>query len=343
MKLLPQSVWNCINDSILGTKKLVYLLKIAQVQKSPSGPRKRVLVLAHSGGVGNAVEATPLVQAIRMLWPSCHLTFAPPSDCLFENWCVPDRIITNPQEIKGEDFDLTFAAYLYEHLSEWKDHCDLGKVHALKKWQKSWFLKPERDYYLGMLKRYGFSGNTPPCYVTLKKPEKHPPDTGFRVCIAPCGRNEDRWKYKKWPYYPELIYALRDQYPGSQICVVGTKEDDIDIEFDGKNIVDCRSIYSLSETAWLLRHSDFAIGNDCGPMHLASAVNTDSIIIFGPTCIIKNNYSGKSMMLYPQNIKCWPCQYNVLHIQNCTSGECIRSVTPEMVLELFGKRFDIRA
>jgi ADP-heptose:LPS heptosyltransferase len=242
--------------------------------------------------------------------------------------------------IQGESFDITFVAYLHEDISACEEICSMGRVHALRKWQKKWLLKPEREYYVHMLKSYGYKGDTPPFHANIKRPEKVPPPAVFRICIAPCGKNEHMWRYKKWPYYPALISGLRDRYPDLQICIVGTKDDEIGIEFDGENFIDCRSIYSLSETAWLLKHSDLAIGNDCGPMHIASAVNTSSIVIFGPTCIIKNNYSGKTVMLYPKNIKCWPCQYNVAHIDNCNTGQCISNTKPEMVLERLEFFFD---
>ena len=332
MKILPHFVWDYINNAVFSIKKRIYHLKFSRRPFSLA-PQKKVLVLACCGGIGNAVEATPLVQAVRILWPNCHLTFATVSGDLFWNWCVPDRVITDPEAVKGERFNYTFAAYLYEDLTAWKKYAELGKVHALNKWQKKWLLKPESEYYLGLLGSHGYKGGMPPCYVAVKKPAKLPPDTGRRICIAPCGKKEDMWKYKKWPYYTELIHALRDRCPDSQICIIGTKEDDIGVEFDDQNIVDYRSVYSLSETAWLLKNSDLVIGNDCGPMHIASAVNVPSIAIFGPTCVIKNAYSGKVFMAYPKNLKCWPCQYDASRMQNCTLGECINSISPQRVLE----------
>ena len=342
---MPQFIWKCIYLFLFFIKKKLHGHKLRYFERIS---RKRcvglrILVLASNAGIGNAVEATPLVQAIRILWPSCQLTFLHSCGDLFDDWCVPDRVITNLKAIQGECFDVTFSAYLHEDIDVCKDLCSLGRVHALNKWQKKWLLKPEREYYVGMLKSYGYKGDTPPCYVNIKRPEKVPHTAGFRICIASCGRNEAMWKYKKWPHYSELISILRDQYPDLQVCVVGTKDDDVDIEFDGANVVDCRSVYSLCETAWLLKHSSFAIGNDCGPMHIASAVNTSSIVIFGPTCILKNNYPGKVTMLYPKNIKCWPCQYNTGHLNNCDTGQCIKSIVPEMVLERLDNFFDTSA
>lgn len=345
MKTLTHYISKCIYLLIISMKKKLYGRKLRCFEristKRSFGPK--ILVLASYAGIGNAVEATPLVQAIRILWPSCQLTFVHPCGDLFDDWCVPDRVITDLKAVQGESFDITFSAYLHEDIGVCKELCSLGRVHALKKWQKKWFLKPEREYYVGMLKSYGYKGGTPPCHVNIKRPEKVPHAAGFRICIAPCGSNEPMWKYKKWPYYPELISMLRHQNPDLQVCIVGTRADEIDIEFDGKNIVDCRSIYSLSETAWFLKHSDFAIGNDCGPMHIAAAVNTKSIVIFGPTCVIKNNYSGKSTMLYPKHIKCWPCQYNAGHINNCDTGQCIKNTKPERVLGRLENFFDTRA
>lgn len=334
MKMMPHFFWNIVYELIIFSKKLLYRYKRKEATKSSKVNRRitKVLVLASKAGIGNAIEATPLIQAIRMLWPTSDITFAPPSADIFNNWCVPDRIITKPHEIEGETFEHTFVAYIYEDIKPWRESVSLGRIHVLRNWQTKWFLKPEREYYLDLLKPFGYKTLPPPCYVSLKKPTIEPPDSKFRICIVPCGKSEDRWKHKRWPYYPELIHALRYRYPDAQVCVLGTKDDDIKVEFDGRGIIDFRS-YTLRETAWLLKQSDWVIGNDCGPMHIADAVQAKGIVIFGPTCIIKNGPRNKIVPL-SFNLPCQPC-HNYGNLNKCNDPICMTNISVEMVMLLF--------
>ena len=140
------------------------------------------------------------------------------------------------------------------------------------------------------------------------------------------------WRHKRWPYYAKLTRILLTHYPQAQICIIGTQDDDItpDLPCDPR-VVDLRSCLTLRETAWLLKHANVAIGNDCGPMHIAYAVQTPSITMFGPTCELKNAPQNKGICL-SMPLPCRPCQYGSL-IETCLEPRCITRITPDMVME----------
>lgn len=331
MKFLPHFFWEHLNPFLFACKQKLYKAKLKRLNKRPVKPFKRVLVLAHSAGIGNAVEATPLVQAIRMLWPECHLTFFPPPGDLFSDWCVPDRIIACPEDIQGESFDHVFVAYIYEDMRCWNNICNFCKIHMPKVWLNRWFLKNERDYYLDMVRSCGYKAAPPPAYVSIKKPQIGIPDSDLRFCIVPCGKNDFLWRHKKWLCYPELIQILCEKYPHAQIYIIGTKSDSINLDIaNTTQVTDMRGLLSLSETAWLMKHSDVVIGNDCGPMHIADAVQAKGIVIFGPTCIIKNGPRNKILPV-SINKSCMPCQYNETTI--CDYSKCMYELAPDKIIE----------
>lgn len=74
----------------------------------------KVLVVMNTAGIGNAIEATPFVQAVRMLWPKAVITVLVPKGDLFDDWTVPDRIITSTEEIRGCSYDHTFIAQTFQ-------------------------------------------------------------------------------------------------------------------------------------------------------------------------------------------------------------------------------------
>lgn len=338
MKMLPHSLRRIVNDLSCRLKKTVYLFQLNKFYQNRcvgTVYSPKILVAAGAGGIGNAVEATGLVQAIRLLWPTCRLTFVTPYAELFENWCVVDRVIADPDTIRGEVFDHTFLAYVYEQEHFWHERCALGQTHAPRVWKKKWYLKNEREYYVDMVRRCGYKGPCPAAYVTIKKPAMRPPDAARRVCIAACGSKDALWRHKRWPYYSDLVRRLCEQDSDVQICIVGTRDDELPvIQPASAAIIDLRGVYTLSETAWLMRHADLVIGNDSGPMHIADAVQAKGIVIFGPTCVIKNGPRNK---IIPVSLsrKCSPCQYTEA-LETCENPECMQNLTADVIMERIG-------
>jgi heptosyltransferase-2 len=90
------------------------------------------------------------------------------------------------------------------------------------------------------------------------------------------------WGTKKWPYYAELATKI-----GRQVVVIGGKED----AALGEAIVTAApdkaksavGQLTLRESAALLKHAGLLVTNDSAPLHLATAVGTPILAIFGPT------------------------------------------------------------
>jgi len=294
-----------------------------------------VLVMMNTG-IGNAVEATPLVQAIRMHWPRAHLTLYDPGGDLFDDWCVADEITCYPDPLSGREFDHTFEIWAVDPpVPESEDPPDKGQVHTLP-FTGTYFLKPEREYNLDMIRKLGYRGPAPPLYVSTKEPKREIPRCQRRISLVPGSKNDFMWRHKRWPYFGELLHSLLEAYQDLQICIVGGAGDRFEHEHteDGR-VVDLRSNLTLAESAWILRHSDLAIGNDCGPMHIADAVQTCSIILFGPSCELKNGPLYKSLPLSVP-VPCRPCQYGELLLK-CEDPRCMTELLPEMVMDAVRK------
>ncbi len=93
---------------------------------------------------------------------------------------------------------------------------------------------------------------------------------------------------KRWPavMYGELASELV-QRDGASIVVVGA-ESDADavqgaIDFTDAQVTDLSQQLTVPELAAICERAALYIGNDSGMSHLASAVNTPTVTIFGPT------------------------------------------------------------
>jgi heptosyltransferase-2 len=92
------------------------------------------------------------------------------------------------------------------------------------------------------------------------------------------------WATKRWPYYAELAAQLRHSV---RIVVIGSSDDsalaaEITRATDG-DVIDATGRLTLLGSASLLQRCRAIVTNDSAPLHLASAMNTPTIAVFGPT------------------------------------------------------------
>jgi len=82
---------------------------------------------------------------------------------------------------------------------------------------------------------------------------------------------------------------------------------------------------SLREYAWLVNQADLYFGGDTGPMHIASAMGTPIVAMFGPTDPVVNGpYRQPNRVLY-KDLPCSPCKE-----RRCARNlECMRAITVE--------------
>jgi len=80
---------------------------------------------------------------------------------------------------------------------------------------------------------------------------------------------------------------------------------------------------SLREYAWLVNQADLYFGGDTGPMHIASAMGTPIVAMFGPTDPVVNGpYRQPHRALY-KDLPCSPCKE-----RRCSRNlECMTAIT----------------
>lgn len=93
------------------------------------------------------------------------------------------------------------------------------------------------------------------------------------------------WGTKRWPYYAELAAKLADRY---RLVVIGGRDDAalsaaIVKAAGADHVLDATGRLTLLASAELIRRGAALITNDSAPQHLASAVGTPTLTIFGPT------------------------------------------------------------
>lgn len=119
------------------------------------------------------------------------------------------------------------------------------------------------------------------------------------------------WPNKCWPtnYFAELADKLFDTGV-IPVIIGGPKDDVLYQEIANKASVppiDLVGKTSLKELAYVIKKARVFVGGDTGPMHLAVAVNTSVVALFGPTDPERNGPYGDSHIVIRSNEECAGC------------------------------------
>lgn len=141
---------------------------------------------------------------------------------------------------------------------------------------------------------------------------------------------------KRWP--PERFSRLADHLieEGFQVFLVGGLGDEPIAEaVKGamrSQVLDLTGKLSWGQLGALLEEADLFIGHDTGAMHLAVAVGTPVVAIFGPSDPRMYGPYEKGVALW-HDVGCNPCFAHGRWKSSCRHFRCIKAVTVEEVLE----------
>ena len=145
------------------------------------------------------------------------------------------------------------------------------------------------------------------------------------------------WATKRWPFYPALARSLSAR---ARIVVIGGKDDaplasEI-VTSVGDRAIDATGRLSLLGSAELIRRCALLVTNDSSPQHLASAVGTPTVTVFGPTVpeFGFGPLAPGSRTAGVRSLDCRPCDRH--GPQQCPLGHwrCMRDLGAGMVEEL---------
>lgn len=143
------------------------------------------------------------------------------------------------------------------------------------------------------------------------------------------------WQTKQWPRYGELAALLADEY---DIAIVGGDGDlaaagEITLRVDRERVIDATGKLSLLGSAELIRRSLVLATNDSSPQHLASAMGTPTVTIFGPTVpqFGFGPLAPGSRTVGNNALECRPCDRHGPRVCPLGHWRCMREITPEEV------------
>ncbi|OGR24362.1 MAG: putative lipopolysaccharide heptosyltransferase III [Desulfobacca sp. RBG_16_60_12] len=152
------------------------------------------------------------------------------------------------------------------------------------------------------------------------------------------------WRFKCWTPagYARVIEFFEEQW-GLPVVLTGTKAAH-EQELLAAIHQECRAApldltgrLSLKELGALISKARVFFGMDSAPMHLAAAVNTPAVALFGPSGVFNWGPWGEGHLVIKQDWDCLPCGKD--GCEGSKVSRCLVELTPAEVLAQMARHF----
>lgn len=335
------------------------------------------ILLVQMADIGDLILTTPALYALRQAQPDAHLTLLTTrhSAAIIEPGLVDEIITLDRRQFTGLLSVFRPATLLqilalrhkpcdtvifFHHLTLWLGTlkfaliaraCRARRVIGLDN-GSGWFLtervadagfgaQHQARYWLQLVALLGAAPETQRARVAFDAGVLPIAATGKQRVVIHTGSGGYSLA-RRWPtrHFAQLADALIEQY-GVQLLLVGSPADGADevIRQMRHHPVNLVGRTSLTQLADVIRSADVYIGADSGVMHLAAAVRTPVIAIFGPSNADAWGPwtpNGQSIVLRSAPL-CSPCSYvddGIGARHGCAARTCMVMVTPDAVLRV---------
>ncbi len=330
-------------------------------------PRKRILIVTVNW-LGDLLFMTPAIRSIRRAYPDSYIACLAPGrglDLLTGNPHINKLIsfeesrglrgilhwLALANQLRSERFD---TAFLFHRSFTRAFVVRLAGIRSrigYRTWKQGWLLtqsavSPSKDsvhkatWYLKLLEADQIPADGLRYDVELTREDHAAAEkllkgwgigSSVRLIALHVGSN---WKLKRWPAesFAQLADALATKFD-ARIVFIGSGEDRSLIEkviqrMNVKPLV-AAGRTTLRQSGALLARSALVVSNDSGPLHLALAVGTPVVGLFGPTLPeLSGPPSGAKAISLFGSIGCpVPC-YQL----NCPANLCMSEIRVDQVV-----------
>lgn len=332
---------------------------------------KKILI-TRTDRLGDVLLSSPVFKAVRREYPTSHIAVLVrpyTKECVEGNPYINEVIIYDKRgrdkglldsikfamELRQKRFDLalilhptnrmnliTFLAGIPERvgynrkfgflLSKKIPHTkELGEKHEL-------------EYTLDVIRHIGLKPEDGDMYMPLKKETQEAMDKQLSLCGVSSGDrligihpssscSSKRWNPER---FAEVADILAEKY-NSKIVLISGADGKMYAEMTREKMkhkaIDFTGKTTLSELTALLRRCTLFVSNDSGPVHVASAVGTPVIAVFGRRDAglgpVRWGPRGKDDIIMHKDVGCRSCMAH-----NCDKGFlCLNAVSVNEVLE----------
>ncbi|NOZ70797.1 MAG: glycosyltransferase family 9 protein [Chloroflexi bacterium] len=167
---------------------------------------------------------------------------------------------------------------------------------------------------------------------TLLRTQNYSPKRPLVLLHPGAGAAVKCWEVKKWG---RVAHHLQSQ--GATVYVTGGPGEEAltaqVVAASEQQAIDLGGRTSFSQLAALMQHADLVLGVDSGPLHLAVAVGTPTIHLFGPADPVRFGPWGDAArhLVIPSSWACAPCEK--LDWTDVAEHACVRDIPVDAVIQ----------
>jgi heptosyltransferase-2 len=147
-------------------------------------------------------------------------------------------------------------------------------------------------------------------------------------------------RWKQWPVerWRSLLDRLVAEAPAARIVLFGSSSEAPMIEKMaeglGPRVLLAAGKTSIKQAASLIEACDVLVCNDSGLMHVAGAVGTPVVAIYGPTDFSRTAPLGAGNSIIRHELPCSPCftMEGEERVRACPHHDCLMTISPDEVL-----------
>jgi heptosyltransferase-2 len=210
------------------------------------------------------------------------------------------------------------------------------------------FGRHQAFYYLDMMRALGFDAGPPDTTLRLTTEMRQaarrllesfdcqPGEPLIGIHPGAAGGTAKRWIRE---HYAEVGERLASTRHGRVVLLGGPGELDLTREIRSRiqaPVIDLATKTSLVELMGVIDALSVLVTNDSGPMHLAAALGTPTVAIFGPTDERETGPMGRHSKVLRKHVDCSPCL-----LKDCpTDHRCMTEVGVEEVVDAAAQLLD---
>lgn len=327
------------------------------------------ILLIRLSSLGDIVLTTPAIRAIRTHYPNAYIAMLvakQSADVLRQNPHLNEiiqfnrsakdkdtgemvrivRILRQRKFALSFDFQRKLRTELLMYLSGASERVGKGLLCTLRVPEQG--NKHATEHYFDLLHAAGIPAEDRQLEMFLSKTERADACYAFeeagiseiqlKIGLFPGAG----WKLREW--MPERFAAIGDrlveQYDAQVIIYGGPKEGELVHKV--KNLMHHPSIafsgnLHIRQLAACIEKCDMFLTNDTGPMHIAAAVGTPTIALFGPGNHHRFQPIGDSHTIIRHDVPCSPCKQ---FTDKCKNNICMKGITVDEVWETISRKID---
>ncbi|MBI2890468.1 MAG: glycosyltransferase family 9 protein [Nitrospirae bacterium] len=335
----------------------------------------REIVIVNLGGMGDVLLSTPVLRSMRNHFRKAHITFVAHSRGaqVVQGLGVADEILSVPVSrprawlavvwrlrhrrpglavnmrtlatARGALFIRSLFAALRARLRAGRNTDGLGEFFNISVPETYVAERADLAYDEDLARALGVTIDEAPPEIAVTPADRH--EAG--VLLGPIRTSEipvvvglgSGWESRRWPTdrFARVLTRLRESLPIRPVLVGGPAEHGLGARLvelaPALSPIDLIGRTSLGVLWEVLKNAALVLANDSGPMHMAVAVGTPGVFLFGPGQVTRygpqRNREHYRVMHTP--VPCAPCEHRVCPNPGDENLICLKRVEEERVYQ----------